>query len=140
MGRNTLSRTRPRTAKRATAKPTVAKQVLSELLAEDDQEQLWASFKDGCGRSRERLIMTYEPLVKFVKGRVGASLPRSIDQNDLVSSGCIGLIAALERFDYGRDVKFETYAFSRIRGAMLDELRARDWVPRSVRAKAVNLK
>jgi RNA polymerase sigma factor for flagellar operon FliA len=139
MGRNTLSRTRPRPAKRAAEQRASAKQVLSEILAQDDQAQLWASFKHGCGSSRERLIMTYEPLVKFVKGRVGASLPRSIDQNDLVSSGCIGLIAALERFDYGRDVKFETYAFSRIRGAMLDELRARDWVPRSVRAKAREL-
>jgi RNA polymerase sigma factor FliA len=139
MGRNTLSRTRPRTAKQPAAKRTAAKHVLAEILAENDQEQLWAGFKDGCGRSRERLIMTYEPLVKFVKGRVGASLPRSIDQNELVSSGVIGLITALERFDYGRDVKFETYAFSRIRGAMLDELRARDWVPRSVRAKAREL-
>lgn len=137
MGRNSLSRARSRTAtKRTPDRCTAAKQVLAELLAADDQAQLWESFKGGNTRAREQLIMSYEPLVKFVKGRVGAGLPRSIDQNDLVSSGAIGLIAALERFDYGRDVKFETYAFSRIRGAMLDELRAGDWVPRSVRAKA----
>ena len=109
--------------------------VVTELLRRDDQAELWERYRRGSSEARDRLIVSYAPLVQFVRGRVGASLPPSIDQGDLVSAGVIGLIAALERFDEARDVKFETYAFQRIRGAMLDELRAGDWVPRSVRAK-----
>jgi len=102
--------------------------------------ELWAAFKrDGSPDARERLILNYAPLVKFVAGRVGASLPASVDQGDLIAYGIIGVIEALERFDPGRDIKFETYAIPRIRGAMLDELRALDWVPRSVRAKGREL-
>src|SRR5439155_16528014 len=85
--------------------------------------------------ARERLILNYASLVKFVAGRVRASLPPSVDHADLVSYGMLGLIDAIERFDDSRDVRFETYAIPRIRGAMFDELRALDWVPRSVRAK-----
>jgi RNA polymerase sigma factor FliA len=103
-------------------------------------EDLWQSFVNERARdARERLILNYAPLVKFVAGRVGASLPPSVDHNDLVSYGILGLIDAIERFDVTRDVKFETYAIPRIRGAMLDELRALDWVPRSVRAKGREL-
>jgi RNA polymerase sigma factor FliA len=109
----------------------------------EDLSSIWASFKSGKKKgdpeTRERLILNYAPLVKFVAGRVGASLPPSVDHNDLVSYGIIGLIDAIERFDLGRAVKFETYAIPRIRGAMLDELRALDWVPRSVRAKGREL-
>jgi RNA polymerase sigma factor for flagellar operon FliA len=105
-----------------------------------DLAKLWSVFRDeGSAEARERLILNYAPLVKFVAGRVGASLPPSVDQGDLVAYGIIGLIEALERFDTDRDVKFETYAIPRIRGAMLDELRALDWVPRSVRAKGRDL-
>jgi RNA polymerase sigma factor for flagellar operon FliA len=105
-----------------------------------DLLELWATLKkDGSPDVRERLILNYAPLVKFVAGRVGASLPPSVDQGDLVAYGIIGLIEAIERFDSAREVKFETYAISRIRGAMLDELRALDWVPRSVRAKGREL-
>jgi len=89
--------------------------------------------------ARERLILSYAPLVKFVAGRVRAALPPSVDQGDLVSYGMLGLIDAIERFDRTREVKFETFAIPRIRGAMLDELRALDWVPRSVRAKGREL-
>jgi RNA polymerase sigma factor for flagellar operon FliA len=89
--------------------------------------------------ARERLIITYAPLVKFVAGRVRAALPPSVDHGDLVSYGMIGLIDAIERFDRKREVKFETFAIPRIRGSMLDELRALDWVPRSVRAKGREL-
>ncbi len=85
---------------------------------------------------RDRLILTYAPLVKFVAGRLGSGLPAHVDENDLVSYGLLGLIGAIERYDPDRDVKFETYAITRIKGAIIDELRAMDWVPRSVRARA----
>ena len=85
---------------------------------------------------RDRLILTYAPLVKFVAGRLGSGLPAHVDEGDLVSYGLLGLIGAIERYDPDRDVKFETYAISRIKGAIIDELRAMDWVPRSVRARA----
>ena len=74
--------------------------------------------------------------MKFVAGRVAAGLPQNIEQSDLVSYGIFGLIDAIDKFDPGRGFKFETYAISRIKGAIIDELRSIDWVPRSVRAKA----
>lgn len=85
---------------------------------------------------REKLILHYAPLVKFVAGRVGAGLPNNIDQADLVSYGIFGLIDAIDKYDLSRNTKFETYAIARIKGAIIDELRATDWVPRSVRKKA----
>jgi RNA polymerase sigma factor for flagellar operon FliA len=78
----------------------------------------------------------YSPLVKYVAGRLGSGLPAHVDEGDLVSYGLLGLIGAIERFDLDRDIKFETYAIARIRGAIIDELRALDWVPRSVRSRA----
>jgi len=99
--------------------------------------ELWTFYKaDGTREARERLILHYSPLVKFVAGRVAAGLPQSIEQSDLVSYGIFGLIDAIDKFDPGRGFKFETYAISRIKGAIIDELRSIDWVPRSVRAKA----
>ncbi|MGH9271624.1 MAG: sigma-70 family RNA polymerase sigma factor, partial [Ilumatobacteraceae bacterium] len=86
--------------------------------------------------ARDHLIVSYAPLVKFVAGRVGAGLPASVDPADLVSSGVLGLIDAIERFDLQRGVKFETFATPRIRGAIYDGLRELDWVPRSVRSRA----
>ena len=86
--------------------------------------------------ARERLILHYSPLVKYVAGRVGVGLPPNIEQADLVSYGIFGLIDAIEKFDLEREIKFETYAITRIRGAIIDELRAIDWIPRSVRSKA----
>jgi len=98
---------------------------------------LWESFKaTGDPGTRERLILHYSPLVKYVAGRVGVGLPPNIEQADLVSYGIFGLIDAIEKFDITRAIKFETYAISRIRGAIIDELRAIDWIPRSVRYKA----
>jgi RNA polymerase sigma factor for flagellar operon FliA len=98
---------------------------------------LWKEFKtSGSPSARERLILNYSPLVKYVAGRVSVGLPQNIEQADLVSYGIFGLIDAIEKFDPGRDIKFETYAISRIRGAIIDELRAIDWIPRSVRSKA----
>ena len=85
---------------------------------------------------RDQLILRYSPLVKYVAGRLGSGLPAHIDDGDLVSYGLLGLISAIDRFDPDRDIKFETYAIARIRGAIIDELRTLDWVPRSVRARA----
>lgn len=98
---------------------------------------MWARFKaTGDKVTRDELIVHYAPLVKYVAGRVGVGLPPHVDPADLVSYGMIGLIDAIDKFDPDRSVKFETYASNRIKGAILDELRATDWVPRSVRSKA----
>ena len=85
---------------------------------------------------RDRLILHYAPLVKYVAGRVGSGLPAHVEQADLVSYGTFGLIAAIARYEPTREVKFESYAMARIRGAIIDELRNTDWIPRSVRMKA----
>ena len=103
----------------------------------DDILTLWRRFKrTGAKGDRDRLILTYAPLVKYVAGRLGSGLPAHVDEGDLVSYGLLGLIGAIERYDPDRDIKFETYAISRIRGSIIDELRALDWVPRSVRSRA----
>lgn len=100
-------------------------------------EQLWREYKaTSSRRARDRLIVHYSPLVKYVAGRVSVGLPQNIEHADLVSYGIFGLIDAIEKFDLERKIKFETYAIARIKGAIIDELRAIDWVPRSVRAKA----
>ena len=99
--------------------------------------RLWAEYKKkGDRRIRDQLIVLYSPLVKYVAARVAVGLPQHVDGSDLVSYGIIGLIDAIDRYNPGRQVKFETYAIPRIRGAIIDELRAIDWVPRSIRAKA----
>jgi RNA polymerase sigma factor for flagellar operon FliA len=98
---------------------------------------LWATFKEtGDAQAREQLIINYSPLVKYVAGRLSSSLPQTVDTADLISYGIFGLIDAIEKFDLEREIKFETYAIARIKGAIIDELRAMDWVPRSVRARA----
>ena len=103
-------------------------------------ERLWAEFKASEDQAlRDQLILHYSPLVKYVAGRVAVGLPQNVEQADLVSYGIFGLIDAIVKFDPGRGYKFETYAISRIKGAILDELRSIDWVPRSVRAKARSL-
>jgi RNA polymerase sigma factor FliA len=81
-------------------------------------------------------VVANSPLVKYVAGRMGSSLPAHVEESDLISHGLIGLISAIERFEPEREIKFETYAIPRIRGAIIDELRALDWVPRSVRTRA----
>jgi RNA polymerase sigma factor for flagellar operon FliA len=106
-------------------------------VAAADTQALWQEYrKSGDQELHDRLILTYAPLVKFVAGRVGASLPAHVDEQDLVSYGLLGLIGAIERFDPAREIKFETFAMARIRGAIIDELRSLDWVPRSVRTRA----
>src|SRR3954466_10737271 len=100
-------------------------------------KDLWRRYKDTADhRARERLVVAYSPLVKYVAGRMSSGLPSHVEEADLISYGLIGLINAIERFDLAREIKFETYAIPRIRGAIIDELRSLDWVPRSVRARA----
>lgn len=97
----------------------------------------WADYKaTGASTARDSLILHYSPLVKYVAGRVAVGLPANVEQADLISYGIFGLIDAIDKYDQSRGIKFETYAISRIRGAIIDELRAIDWVPRSVRFKA----
>lgn len=109
----------------------------SDELPEEAVNRLWKEYKEAGGRGlRDRLILHYSPLVKFVASRVGVGLPQNVEQADLMSYGMFGLIDAIDKFDPERGFKFETYAISRIKGAIIDELRAIDWVPRSVRAKA----
>ena len=86
---------------------------------------------------RDRLIVEYAPLVKYIANRIAMRLPPHIDVDDLINSGVLGLIDAIEKFDPSKEVKFKTYAEIRIKGAILDELRAMDWVPRSIR-KVIN--
>lgn len=103
---------------------------------DDELGRLWDSFKgQESVAAREKLILHYAPLVKYVASRVATGLPSSVEQADLVSYGMFGLIDALKKFEPGRGNKFETYAIPRIKGAIIDELRAMDWVPRSVRFK-----
>jgi len=98
---------------------------------------VWDRYKESTDPdAREQLILNYSPLVKFVAGRVAANLPNTVEGADLISYGMFGLIDAIDKFEPERVIKFETYAISRIRGAIIDELRAMDWVPRSVRARA----
>ena len=104
---------------------------------EVELRDLWRRYKDeGDDGARERLVVAYSPMVKFVAGRLGAGLPSHVEDADLISYGLVGLIGAIERFEPERGIKFETFAMTRIRGAIIDELRSLDWVPRSVRSRA----
>lgn len=108
--------------------------------AERNTSELWRQYKGRhSARAKELLILEYLPLVKYVAGRLAIGLPPSVEMDDLIGSGTLGLLAAIERYDPSRDNKFSTYAIARIRGAMLDELRSMDWIPRSVRKKARQL-
>ena len=99
--------------------------------------ELWRRYKQqGDERARERLVVAYSPLVKFIAGRMASGLPSHVEEADLISYGLLGLIGAIERFDLDREIKFETFAVARVKGAIIDELRSLDWVPRSVRARA----
>jgi RNA polymerase sigma factor for flagellar operon FliA len=99
--------------------------------------ELWRRYKnDSDERARERLVVAYSPLVKFIAGRMASGLPAHVEEADLVSYGLLGLIGAIERYELDRDVKFETFAVARVKGAIIDELRSLDWVPRSVRSRA----
>jgi RNA polymerase sigma factor for flagellar operon FliA len=110
-------------------------------VAPEDVEQLWIEFKkDPTNQElRNRLVEIYLPLVKYNGERIWARLPEGVELDDLISAGVFGLMDAIDAFDLSRGVKFETYCVPRIRGAMLDELRTMDWVPRLVRSKASKL-
>jgi RNA polymerase sigma factor FliA len=101
------------------------------------QGRLWARYRStNDQRTHERLINEYAPLVGYVAGRLRAHLPPHLDESDLNQWGLLGLIDAIDRFDPTRAIRFETFAMTRIRGAIIDELRGLDWVPRSVRTRA----
>ena len=101
-----------------------------------DVQALWRHYKEtGDLAARNRLVVHYSPLVKYVAGRVRAALPASVEQDDLISDGVVGLMDAIDKFDLDRGLKFQTYAVPRIRGAIVDGLRSSDWVPRLVREK-----
>jgi RNA polymerase sigma factor for flagellar operon FliA len=124
----------PDILKEATRKNAQVKQ------GEDEARAIWSEYKDDpTPETREKLILHYAPLVKYVAGRVSSGLPPSVEFNDLMSYGVFGLLDAIDKYDPDRGIKFETYAIARIKGAIIDELRADDWVPRSVRFKAREL-
>src|SRR5262245_32331785 len=107
---------------------------------EIDVQQLWYDYRAQPSVDlRNRLVEHYLPLVKYNAERIWSRLPEGVDLDDLISAGVFGLMDAIDAFDLERGVKFETYCVPRIRGAMLDELRTMDWVPRLVRSKASRL-
>lgn len=109
-------------------------------MSEEAVKALWAEYAESRDPSlRETLILKYVPLVRYVASRVGAGAPSHVEHQDLVQYGIFGLINAIDRFDLAHGVKFETYAVTRIRGAIIDELRTLDWVPRSVRSQTRQL-
>jgi RNA polymerase sigma factor for flagellar operon FliA len=102
----------------------------------EDLEQIWREYRStGDGALRNRLVLQYSPLVKYVAGRMRTRMPDSVDQDDLVSDGVFGLMDAIERFEPQRGLSFQTFAVPRIRGAIIDGMRSMDFVPRSVRDK-----
>lgn len=114
---------------------------MATAVAPEEVEQLWIEFKKDLSNQelRNRLVEIYLPLVKYNGERIWARLPEGVELDDLISAGVFGLMDAIDAFDLSRGVKFETYCVPRIRGAMLDELRTMDWVPRLVRSKASKL-
>ena len=113
---------------------------MEKVKQQRDIDELWKFYKEtGDEDARDKLILNYSPLVKYVAGRVSINLPHSVEQGDLISYGIFGLIDAIKKFDLARQIKFETYAMARIKGAIIDELRSLDWVPRSVRSRAREL-
>ncbi len=101
------------------------------------EEELWEKYKKNSDpKIREYFILKYAPLVKYVAGKVGIGMPTNVEFDDLVGYGVLGLLDAIEKYDLNKNVKFNTYAVNRIRGAIFDELRSIDWVPRSVRQKS----
>jgi RNA polymerase sigma factor FliA len=106
------------------------------LLASVDKNKLWVAYsKTPTPALREQIIIEYAPLVKLVAGRLSMYLGYNVEYDDLVGYGVFGLIDAIDKFDYGKGIKFETYASLRIRGSILDQIRKMDWIPRSLRQK-----
>ena len=108
--------------------------------SESELAKLWQDFQDNDDAlAREKLIIHYAYLVKYVVHRLMVTLPATIDNDDLMGYGIMGLIQSVEKFNLARGIKFETFSMPRIRGAIIDELRAQDWLPRSLRQKAKNI-
>jgi RNA polymerase sigma factor for flagellar operon FliA len=106
------------------------------LLAEKTEDELWIEYRDTKDpKIRDFFIRQYAPLVKYVAGKVAVGMPHNVEFDDLVSCGTFGLLDAINKYDPEKNVKFKTYAVTRIRGAIFDEMRSTDWVPRSVRSK-----
>jgi len=104
---------------------------------QQDEEKLWKEYKKSENQEiREYFIEKYSPLVKYVAGKISTGMPQSVEFDDLISYGVFGLLDAINKFDIDRGIKFKTYAMTRIRGAIFDELRSIDWIPRSIRQKA----
>lgn len=105
-------------------------------MTEGERNKLWEEYsKKREAEIREKIIIEYAPLVKIVAGRLSMYLGYNVEYDDLVGYGIFGLIDAIDKFDYGKGIKFETYASLRIRGAILDQIRKMDWIPRSLRQK-----
>ena len=105
-------------------------------IARTPEKEIWRRYRDtGDQTIRDAIVKQYAPLVKYVAGKVSVGMPQNVDFDDLVGFGAFGLFDAIEKFDPDKHVKFKTYAVTRIRGAIFDELRSIDWVPRSVRQK-----
>lgn len=127
----------PRPATEHDATDIVLADLEADLAPRDAVAEIWVEYKStGSPQRREELIVHYAPLVSMVASRIAMRLPSSVEHADLVSYGMFGLIDAIEKFELDREIKFETYASARIRGAVIDELRQIDWVPRSVRSKS----
>lgn len=108
-----------------------------EEFDKQNEEDLWKNLvKTNDQVLRDYFVLKYAPLVKYVAGKVSMGMPQNIEFDDLVSYGIFGLIDAISKYDPDRGIKFKTYAMTRIRGAIFDELRSIDWIPRSIRQKA----
>ncbi|HOJ34164.1 MAG TPA: FliA/WhiG family RNA polymerase sigma factor [Candidatus Hydrogenedentes bacterium] len=106
-------------------------------MSTNDEKELWIRWREkGDETARETIILNYMRVVKFIAGRMAIHVPPSIDMGDLISWGVIGLLDAVDKYDYKQDIKFTTYAAIRVRGAILDHIRSLDWAPRSLRALA----
>ena len=100
---------------------------------EEDYSELWKQYRGGSREAYEKLVDIYLPMVKITVGRIAVTIPTYIDRDELYSAGCMGLLSAIERYDDSREAKFSTYAMSRIRGAIIDELRNHDMLGRVTR-------
>ena len=120
---------------------TIAPREATKDAKQEEIQDVWRRYKADLSQKelRNRLVERYLPLVKYNGERIWARLPEGVELDDLISAGVFGLMDAIDAFDLSRGVKFETYCVPRIRGAMLDELRTMDWVPRLVRSKASKL-
>ncbi|HOJ49867.1 MAG TPA: FliA/WhiG family RNA polymerase sigma factor [Spirochaetota bacterium] len=109
-------------------------------ISEEEELELWKRYKkNGDPKARETLIIKYAPLVKYAAGKIAIGMPKSIEFDDLVGYGFLGLLDAIDKFDLSKNTKFKTYALTRINGSIFDELRAKDWVPRTIRQKGKEL-